>query len=119
MKRFDYKAKEQATGKVIKGSIQAENERVAGKLLVERGFVPEYIREEQEGIASKLNRVAARDRINFTRQFATLIGAGLPIAQSLRTVSEQTQNKAMKAVVEEILADVEAGKTLSDAFVKH
>lgn len=119
MKRFNYKAKEQATGKVIKGSIQAENERVAGKLLVERGFVPEYIREEQDNIASKLNRVAARDRINFTRQFATLIGAGLPIAQSLRTVSEQTQNKAMKAVVEEILADVEAGKTLSDAFGKH
>ncbi|MBP5634581.1 type II secretion system F family protein [Candidatus Saccharibacteria bacterium] len=119
MKRFNYKAKEQATGKVIKGSIQAENERVAGKLLVERGFVPEYIKEEEEGLASKLNRVAARDRINFTRQFATLIGAGLPIAQSLRTVSEQTQNKAMKAVVEEILADVEAGKTLSDAFGKH
>lgn len=119
MKRFNYKAKEQATGKVIKGSIQAENERVAGKLLVERGFVPEYIKEEEEGFASKLNRVAARDRINFTRQFATLIGAGLPIAQSLRTVSEQTQNKAMKAVVEEILADVEAGKTLSDAFGKH
>ena len=119
MKRFNYKAKEQATGKIIKGSIQAENERVAGKLLVERGFVPDYIKEEEDGIGSKLKRVAARDRINFTRQFATLIGAGLPIAQSLRTVSEQTQNKAMKAVVEEILADVEAGKTLSDAFSKH
>ena len=52
MKRYNYKAKEQATGKIIKGSIQADNERVAGKLLVERGFVPEYIREEQEGIAS-------------------------------------------------------------------
>ena len=119
MKRFIYKAKEQTTGKVIKGTIQAETERIAGKLLVDRGYVPESIREEGKGFADKLNKVQSRDRINFTRQFATLVGAGLPIAQSLRTVAEQTQNKAMKAIVEEILADVEAGHSLGDAFGKH
>ena len=119
MKRFEYRAKEQGTGKVIKGTIQAENDRIAGKLLVDRGYVPDYIKEEKEGISNKFSRVTARDRINFTRQFATLIGAGLPIAQSLRTVAEQTQSKAMKAVVEEILADVEAGRTLGDSFGKH
>ena len=119
MKRFTYKAKEQATGKVIKGTIQAESERTAGKLLVDRGYVPESLREEGGGFAEKLNKVTAKERINFTRQFATLIGAGLPMAQSLRTVSEQTSNKAMKAVIEEILADVEAGRSLSEAFSKH
>ena len=119
MKRFSYKAKEQGTGKVIKGTIQAENENVAGKLLVDRGYVPDMIREEGTSFGEKLNRVTAKDRINFTRQFATLVGAGLPIAQSLRTVIEQTSNKAMKAVVEEILADVEAGHTLGDSFGKH
>lgn len=119
MKRFVYKAKEHGNGKIIKGTIQAENERVAGKLLVDRGYIPESIREEGTGFGSKLNRVAAKDRINFTRQFATLVGAGLPIAQSLRTVVEQTSNKAMKAVIEEILADVEAGRSLGEAFGKH
>ncbi len=119
MKRFTYKAKEIGTGKIIKGTIQAETERVAGKLLVDRGYVPESLKEEGTGLASKLNRVTSKDRINFTRQFATLVGAGLPIAQSLRTVSEQTSNKAMKAIIEEILADVEAGRSLSAAFGKH
>lgn len=119
MKRFTYKAKEIGTGKIIKGTIQAETERVAGKLLVDRGYVPESLKEEGTGLASKMNKVTSKDRINFTRQFATLVGAGLPIAQSLRTVSEQTPNKSMKAVIEEILADVEAGRSLSTAFGKH
>jgi len=119
MKRFTYKAKEQSTGKIIKGTIQAETERVAGKLLVDRGYVPESLKEEGSGFSSKLNKVTAKDRINFTRQFATLVGAGLPIAQSLRTVSEQTENKSMKAIIEEILADIEAGRSLSSAFLKH
>lgn len=119
MRRYIYKAKEHGTGKVIKGTIQAESERTAGKLLVDRGYVPESIKEEGGGLADKFNRVTAKDRINFTRQFATLVGAGLPIAQSLRTVSEQTSNKAMQAVIEEILANVEAGRSLSDAFEKH
>lgn len=119
MKRFVYKAKEQSTGKIIKGTIQAETERIAGKLLVDRGYVPESLKEEGQGFGDKLNRVTAKDRINFTRQFATLVGAGLPIAQALRTVSEQTQNKAMKSIVEEILAEIEAGHALGDAFAKH
>ncbi len=119
MKRFAYKAKEQSTGKIIKGTIQAETEHVAGKLLVDRGYVPESLREEGRGFGDKLNSVTANDRINFTRQFATLVGAGLPIAQSLRTVAEQTSNKAMKTVVEEILADIEAGHSLGDSFSKH
>jgi len=119
MKKFTYKAKEQSTGKIIKGTIQAESERIAGKLLVDRGYVPDSIKEEGSGFGKKLNTVSGKDRITFTRQFATLVGAGLPIAQSLRSVAEQTSNPAMKSVIEEILADIEAGRSLSDAFGKH
>ena len=96
MKRYIYKAKEQGTNKVIKGTIQAENDRVAGKLLLDRGYMPITLREEGGGFASKLSHVPGSDRINFTRQFATLVGAGLPIAQSLRTVAEQTSNKTIR-----------------------
>lgn len=121
MKRFNYKAKEKATGKTIKGNIQAETNQIAGRLLVEQGFIPESITEEgATSIVEKLkNRISNKDRIMFTRQLSTLIGAGLPLASSLRTVAEQTENKGMKAVAEEILASVESGKSLHDSFAVH
>ena len=89
MKRFAYKAKESSTGKVIKGTIQAETERVAGKLLVDRGYVPESLKEEGSGFGEKLNKVTAKDRINFTRQFATLVGAGRFVLFRSRLVTRQ------------------------------
>ena len=121
MKRFNYRARDKETGKIVKGAIQAENERTAGKLLVEQGFFPESISEEDKSsvFAKIQNKVKTKDRIVFTRQFATLIGAGLPLSTSLRTISEQTQAKAMKSVVEDLLAQVEGGKSLSDAMKSH
>lgn len=119
MKRFNYRAKEKETGRSIKGSIQAETEQIAGRLLIEQGYVPENIVEQGTGLLSKGSRITTKDRITFTRQMATLIGAGLPLASSLRTVAEQTQNKSMKAIVEEILANVESGKSLYEAFSNH
>ena len=118
MKRFNYRAKEKESGKIVKGNIQAENEQVAGRLLVEQGYIPQTVREEGAGLFGK-GHVSAKQRIMFTRQLATLIGAGLPLATSLRTVTDQTQDKAMKSVVEEILASVESGKSLYDAFAQH
>ncbi len=121
MKRFNYKAKEVKTGKIVKGSIQAESERMAGKLLLDQGYMPEKIVDENaDGLLSKAKtKVPTKDRIVFTRQFATLIGAGLPLSNSLQTVLEQTSSKPMKAVIEDLLASVEAGKSLSDACKKH
>ncbi len=116
MRRFKYKGKEKATGKTVKGVIQAEDEQTAGHLLIEQGYIPESIVEEGGGLFGGKGHVTSKDRIMFTRQLATLIGAGLPLATSLRTVAEQTQAKAMKVVIEEILAKVEAGKTLYDTF---
>ncbi len=120
MRRYNYKAKEKATGKNVKGSIQAENEQVAGRLLVEQGYIPQSVVEEGSGLfGGKKDHVTSKDRITFTRQMATLIGAGLPLATSLRTVAEQTQGQAMKAITEEILGNVEAGRTLFDSFSKY
>lgn len=119
MKRFNYKAREKKTGKSVKGNIQAENEQIAGRLLIEQGYIPESIKEEGSGLLGGKGRVTTKDRIMFTRQLSTLIGAGLPLASSLRTVSNQTQSKAMKAVIEDILAQVESGKTLYDAFAQY
>ena len=119
MKRFNYKAKDKSTGKMLKGSIQAENEQTAGKLLIEQGYIPQSVVEEGDGPLSSGKRVTSKDRITCTRQMATLVGAGLPLALSLRTVAEQTNGKLMKSIAEEILANVEAGKTLHESFANY
>lgn len=117
MKRFNYKAKDKQTGKIVKGSIQADTERSAGKLLIDQGLIPQSVSEENGSIFDKLNqRVTNKDRIMFTRQLATLIGAGLPLSASLRTVADQTQGKGMKTIAEGIITAVESGKSLYEAF---
>lgn len=121
MKRYTYKAKDKKTGRVVSGTVQADNERAAGRILLDQGYVPQKLKEDTvEGFLAKLtNKVSAKQRIIFTRQFATLIGAGLPLSTSLRMVAEQTEDKPMKAVIEDVLAQVEGGKTLHEAFSKH
>jgi type IV pilus assembly protein PilC len=122
VKRFNYEAKDTSTGKRVKSVVQAESEQAAAKVLLAQGFAPLNITEEGGGdslLARFTNRITVKDKIVFSRQLATLIGAGLPLAQSMRTIADQTDNKRFKAVVEEILADVEAGKTLSDSFAKY
>ena len=121
MKRFTYKAKDTKTGKIVSGDIQAENEYTAGRLLISQGLAPQKVKEEKRGgIFSKFtDRVSSKQRIIFTRQFATLIGAGLPLSDSLRMVAEQTEDKPTKAMIEDVLAQVEGGKTLHEAFAKY
>lgn len=122
MKKFTYRARDKASEKIVESIVQAESESSAAKVLLEQGFVPLDIKEENTGnsLISKLqNRITTKDKIVFTRQLATLIGAGLPLSQSLRTVVEQTANKRMQEVIQEVIADVEGGKQLSEAFGKH
>ena len=121
MRRFIYRAKDSKTGKTVKGVIQAENERAAGKLLIDQGYVPDSVEEEDtSGLLAKLSsKVSGKDKIIFTRQFATLIGAGLPLSNALRTLVEQTESKPMRRVIEDILSQVEAGKSLMEACSKH
>lgn len=123
MKKFNYEAKDSASGKTVKAMVQAESENSAAKLLIAQGYTPLDITEIDESggnpIAKLMGRITAKDKIVFTRQLATLLGAGIPLAQSLRTVAEQTENKKLQEIVEEIIGSVEGGKSLSDAFGAH
>ncbi len=121
MRKYEYKAKDKGTGKIVTGTVQAENENSAGKVLVDQGYVPIRIAiKEEGGFFSRLtNRVSGKQRIIFTRQFATLIGAGIPLANSLRMVAEQTEDKPTRDMVEDLLAQVESGKTLYQAFSRY
>jgi len=122
MKKFSYEARDQASNRVVKASVQADSENAAAKLLIEQGFTPLSIKEQSDGgnfFARLSGRITAKDKIVFTRQLATLIGAGLPLAQSLRTIVDQTENKQLQGIAQEILASVEGGKSLSDSFGRY
>lgn len=122
MLTFKYDAKDRSTGKRVKSTVQAQSEGEAAKLLLAQGFIPSNIVElgKSNGLLSFLkNRVGTKDRIIFSRQLATLIGAGLPLAQALGTVVDQTENAKMKSVAQDILVSVEAGNSLADSFKKH
>lgn len=120
MRRFNYKAKDRKTGRVVSGTVQAESEQAAGRILIGQGYLPQKVKAEDDGLFSRFSqKVTTKERIAFTRQFATLIGAGLPLSNSLHLIAEQTENKATKTLVEEISAQVESGRSLHEAFAKH
>ena len=122
MKKFNYEARDTSTNKIVKAAVQADSENAAAKLLIAQGFTPLNISEvNDEGsfFARITGRITTKDKIVFTRQLATLISAGLPLTQSLHTVSEQTENKRLQGVIEDIIAAVEGGKSLSDSFAQH
>ncbi|NCU38019.1 type II secretion system F family protein [Candidatus Saccharibacteria bacterium] len=122
MRKFTYEARDKASSQVVSSMVQADSESAAAKVLIEQGLMPLSIKEiDEDGsvIAKLTGRITTKDKIIFLRQLSTLIGAGLPLTQSIHTVLDQTQNKQMQRVIEEIIADIEGGRTLSDAFGKH
>lgn len=119
---FNYKAKDVSSGKVVRGSIQADSEGGAANLLMKQNIVPLDLSVSDgsgHGLASFGSRVSAKDRVIFTRQLATMLNAGLPLAQSLATVEEQTNSRALKQIVGSIVSDVNGGSALSKAFSKY
>lgn len=122
MLTFKYEAKDRASGKHIKSTVQADSEAAAYKLVLNQGYTPQKIIEQGKAggaLGALKNRVTPKDKVVFSRQLATLIGAGLPLAQGLSTVVEQTDNPRMKVVGQEILTSVEGGKSLGESFAKH
>ncbi|MCL2451924.1 type II secretion system F family protein [Candidatus Saccharibacteria bacterium] len=121
MLTFNYTARDTATNKIVKGVIQADSENAAAKLLMAQHIVPTKITaaDKEGGLKAFGSRVSTKDRVIFTRQLATMINAGLPLAQSLNTVEEQTSNKALKQIVGGVIGDINGGMSLADAFSKY
>lgn len=116
-----------AQGKVLKGEIEAPTFEAVLTVLRSRRIrpIPTRVREKGKGLDREITipgfgeRIKGRDVAVFTRQFATMIDAGLPIVQCLDVLSEQTESKALRNTVREIKQDVEGGTTLADALKKH
>ncbi len=110
-------------GKKIKGEIEALSESVVTLSLRKQGITDLKVRKKAKDIEINLPffkaRVPEKDVVVFTRQFATMINAGLPIIQCLEIQSSQQENKEFKKVLTTIKGDVEKGETLADALKKH
>ncbi len=119
MLTFNYEATEAKTGRKIKAQIQAENEAAAAKVIRDQGMTPLSITPDSVGFGRRFIRIKTKDKVLFSRQMSTLINAGLPLAQSLRSVASQTTNKALQAVINQVIGDVEGGKAFSEALEKH
>ena len=116
MPTYEYTARtvtgDETTGTIDLPSIDAVREHLRkNRLMVVR------VREQQK--KKRTTRVPTRDVVIFTRQFATMINAGLPLVQSLDILARQTENKSLAAVTRQVLYDVESGHTLADALDKH
>jgi len=118
---FQYTAKN-SSGAAVRGIVEAETEGAAAKLLLQQGLTPLDIKlhDQRKGALSRFSgRITSKERIIFTRQLATLINAGLPLTQSLRTVADQIDSKQLAVVVNQVIASVEGGITLSESLAKH
>ncbi len=117
MKTYSYKARTKK-GEIISGQIEAENEQGAANILLKKDLLPVAISLVKEtGITiSIFQRVSAKEKVFFMRQFSALIKAGLPLAQSLATLTETIKNPLFKRALEQVLRSVEGGTTLSKSM---
>ena len=119
MPMYEYTARN-ATGQIQKGQLEAQNPEEVNAHLRKNRMMLVSVRQAPKGISfGGKPRVKTRDTVIFTRQFATMINAGLPLVQSLTILAQQTENKTLKDVTKAVVYDVESGNTLADAFSKH
>jgi type IV pilus assembly protein PilC len=116
-------------GKTLAGQVQTgeitvgTQEEVLAHLRKKRIIVT-YVREKSKGVSLSLRLrgstgIKIKDLAIFTRQFATMINAGLPLVQCLDILSQQTDNAAFKGVIANVMNDVESGSTLAEGLRRH
>jgi len=110
-------------GRKLKGELEAADERIALNQLKRRNLTVKKIKPKPkdifENVAFMQPKVTSKDIVVFTRQFSTMIDAGLPLVQGLTILAEQMENKTFRVILKEITKDVEGGSTLAEALKKH
>ncbi len=106
-------------GNTDKGIIEADSERQARQVLREQGLIPTQLTtlvQKRNEISPKKGKISAADLALFTRQLATLLAAGIPVEESLRGVSEQTEKDKVRELIIGIRAKVLEGYALAQAM---
>jgi len=110
-------------GRRLKGELDAANEKMALGQLKKRNLTIKKLKAKPKDLLASLSfmqpKVTKKDLVIFTRQFSTMIDAGLPLVQGLQILAEQSENPTFKAILKEVNRDVEGGSTLAEAMKKH
>jgi len=122
---FEYKVRDR-TGKMRTGKIDAESQNQVVSRLKQQGYAPVSVTRTNVGMQKELTipgfgkkKVKLKDLAVFSRQFATMIGAGLSLLRALTILTEQTENKELARVLGEVRNDIESGGSLSSGMAKH
>jgi type IV pilus assembly protein PilC len=121
MPLYYYLAKN-AQGQTTHGDVDARSKELAVALLKNQGLYVVGLEETRDAILEKMlnfRGVPQGDVVAFTRQFSTMISAGLPIARALEVLGNQTENSVFKKLIYEILRSVEGGASLSTAIGRY
>jgi type IV pilus assembly protein PilC len=127
MANFSYQAISES-GTTVSGSIQADSVEMAENLLLSKGYIPSKVSAAKkpgssgslmDRINQALGSVKITDLILFSKQFRSMMQAGIPIVRLLTVLENQTENKTLKKAVAVIGQDIKAGSTLHDAMKKH
>ena len=120
---FSYKARDQK-GNAISGTVESVTMELAGAHLDSLGYIPIAVKEQPTSPLLKIadffvRSIPPEDIIFFTFQISTLIGAGVPLLESLKTISQQMKNEQFKKILEQACRDIEGGSSLSESLAKH
>jgi type IV pilus assembly protein PilC len=122
---YAYKVRD-TNGKVVEGTLDADNQTLVASRLREMGYTPVNIQAKSAGgmnieirVPGFGNRVPLKEVALFSRQFATLIASGLTLIRSLTILTSQTENAALAKIVTDVRGQVERGVSLSQALSSH
>ena len=118
MPQFTYTARD-AKGDLKTATIEAANREDVVQQLRRLRMNVVKVEEQSKAKQKTGGAVSMRDIVIFTRQFSTMINAGLPLVQALDILSKQSESKALQAVTRQVVFDVESGHTVADALAKH
>ena len=126
MPKFSYQAITE-TGATTSGEIEADSLENANSLLASRGYIPTRVKAEQPALSGlqmskireQLSPVKAPELILFTKQFKTMINAGVSMMNMLEILEEQTENPKLRSILNRMHKDIKEGASLYDAFIKH
>lgn len=122
MATFTYKAKNW-DGKIVTADMDCESKEVCISKLREKGYFVINIAEKKGGSGGGVSlfggRVNSQEVSIFARQFATMIGSGVPLVRCLTILQAQAENPTFKKIITQIRTDVEGGSTFSKALEKH
>jgi len=126
MPKFSYQAINE-NGDTLSGVLEADSLARATDILTERGYIPSKIREKKEislgitlpSLMERFTPIKPSDLILFTKQFRTMIHAGVPMLSILRVMENQTENARLKRILASMAMDIKEGSTLYEAFKKY